>query len=79
MTKIYITRYALTEGIVERDAKVDESKNMATFIENGYTRYFHREDFYLSFDEAYNRVMDMKDRKIKSIKKQLSKLRELSF
>ena len=74
-----MTRYALTEGIIECDAKVDESKNMATFTENGYTRYFHREDFHLSFDEAYNRAMDIKERKIKSLEKQLNKLRELSF
>jgi len=81
--KVWITRYALTIGIQERDAKKTHASTMVAVdpVEAGFalTEYFHGNDWHKTRGEAILRAEEMRKAKIKSLEKKLSKLRELEF
>jgi hypothetical protein len=80
--KIYITKYALTDGIVESEAEINGGMAVVRKqYSGGLDQYFHGEgkDWHLSKESAIAKAEDMRLKKIASVKKQLSKLEELSF
>jgi hypothetical protein len=72
---VWITKYALTEGIFECEADqcVDTSDKM---IKSGHT-YYHKPHWHTSEAEAKQRVLAMIAAKEKSIRKILKKIEEL--
>ena len=69
--KIWITKYALTDGIVEKEAK---GLNGRLRVEDGLFPW------YLSpKDEAIARAEVMRNKKIASLKKQIEKLENMKF
>lgn len=79
MTKIYVTKYALTSGISEHDAEVSSDGNMASFRKNGYPHNYHGNDFHLTFESALNRAEEMRIKKLQSLDKQIKKISSLKF
>lgn len=79
MTKIYVTKYALTSGISEHDAEISSGGDMASFRENGYPHYYHGDDFHLTLDEALKRAEEMRIKKLASLNKQIEKISALKF
>lgn len=79
--KVFITKLALTKGIVELEAKpcIDVSEYMIETRSNGYSVYYHKKDWYLTKEEAIKKANKMRDRKIVSLKKQIEKLEKLNF
>jgi hypothetical protein len=78
--KIYITKYALTEGIIKIDADlVPGSTNMVFVKGANYDCYYHRDEWHKTRAEANQRAETMRQRKIVSVKKQLEKLEATSF
>ena len=76
--KVYITKYALTKGIYVVEGEISQHNDM--FCQNAdYPQYFHKPDWHEDWDDALKQASLMKDKKIKSIKKQLSKLENLEF
>ena len=80
MTKIYVTKWAQTQGIIEMNARaIDEEKEYAHVGEAGRieSHLFFRKEWHLTRKEA---VQDARRRllaKQASLKKQMTKLHDL--
>ena len=77
--KIWATRWALTKGIYEKEAKLSNGGEMATYKQDGYTVYLHGKDFHLTEVAAREHANAKVAKKIASMEKQLVKLRKLTF
>jgi hypothetical protein len=74
LTKIWVTRYALTSGIFEAEAEVENhSEGMAVVPQNyetgEYKKYFHGKDWHLTKESAIKRAEEMRVKKISSLQK----------
>jgi len=81
MSTIYITKYALTEGILEREL-VKKEGGMVVVKCDGWMNgkgYFHGNDWWDTKSEAVTRANEMRRKKIVSLKKTIEKLEHLSF
>lgn len=75
--KVWITKYALTKGIIEaEDAEVysDAEIKVTSF---GHYAYFCRDEWHLSLESAQSKVRKMIAAKRKSYAKKLAKLDKL--
>lgn len=82
--KVWITKYALSAGIQEREAELCE--NQPNMIEvkgpkNVFNTFFHSEgkDWHRSKANAVHRAYEMREGKIGSLRKQIDKLQRLTF
>lgn len=75
--KIYVTRYALTSGVLEYDAEVKGRVAVAK-NEQGRVSVF-RSDWHTSLDQARASAEEMRLKKIASLNKQIRKLEQLVF
>jgi hypothetical protein len=76
--KVYITKYALTKGIFELDAVQTDNPRMIA-SRGQWTNYYHKPDWHSSKSDAINRAEDMREAKIKSLEKQLKKIKDIEF
>lgn len=83
--KIYITKYALTKGIIEVEA---EPFGIFESVEINYQETkrcklpdnrYHKNDYTLSLKDAIDKAYEMREKKIKSLQKQVKKLQRMSF
>lgn len=77
--KVYITKYALTKGIIEtEDAEIcyNISENMIRSKKYGC---FYGNDWQTTKEGAILRAEQMKEKKIQSFERQLEKLKGLKF
>ena len=79
MTKVFITKYALTSGIIEADvAVITENPKFCSYCLSGsFTNYFHGNDFHYTKEDAISDFEKRKQDKLLSLKKQLSKIEKL--
>lgn len=80
--KVYITKYALTDGIQEYDnAEVSTiSRTMISIIRPGKLRLcFHKPHWHETREAAIQRAEEMRLKKIASLNKQIEKLEQLKF
>ncbi|HCR0925054.1 TPA: hypothetical protein OMT71_001251 [Klebsiella aerogenes] len=77
MTKVFVTKYALTEGPFTVDAKI--TGKSAFWQNNGYQQSAYGNDFWLTEEEALADCERRRLAKIKSIDKQRKKLEEMKF
>lgn len=80
---IYVTKYALTQGILEVQAKVVPSAT-GDFIEwkspgSSFGQYAHGNDWHFNKELANQRANEMIAKKIKTTEKLLSRLKALKF
>ena len=81
--KVFITKYALTSGIEE--AEMDVKLNNPNFKKScygkfkGFSQGFYNDDFHLTKEDALKDAEKRRKKKIESLKKQISKLEQLSF
>lgn len=79
VTEIWVTRWALTQGIFQASARISADGKMADYGK-GYSRVFlHGEDFQLTEEAAIQRAYIMRAKKLLSLQKQIDKLQKLSF
>lgn len=78
--KAYITKYALTQGILERDVRSFDDKT-AEDITGGHLRakYYHENEWHKSKSAAIEKAEDMRKKKIASLKKKIEKLEKMKF
>ena len=79
-TAIYITKYALTRGILEAPQKAPPERGMVTVTWKGGLNgvlYLHSGEWSYDPNEAKKRVRDMIEAKRASLKKSLAKLNRL--
>ena len=73
----YCTKYALTDGITTISGEV---KIGMFCVKARYgTKYYHGKDWHLELESAEERARNMRDRKIKSLKKSLARIEALTF
>lgn len=80
--KIWITKYALTVGILVRESKQDPDGSSVVVLDqlapNGWVMFFGK-DWHTSESAAIECASQMREDKIASLKKQIQKLDKLSF
>lgn len=82
--KVYITKHALTQGIEEKEAKTCEDINhpdMISILNVRYNEFYHKEgkEWHKTKEAAIQKAEEMRIKKIKSLEKQIEKLKELKF
>lgn len=81
MTKVYVTKYALTTGIRIVETDSDLKKQMIAFKDgsSGYTSYVFGNDWHTTPEEAVACAEKMRLKKIASLEKSLTRIRALTF
>lgn len=77
--KVWITKYALTKGIVETET---ETQNPVWTVFKNNTMLYTKnigKDFHTSKEEAKLKAEEMRQKKIASLKKQIEKLEKMRF
>lgn len=65
MTKIYVTKYALSSGIFSAEAQVSADGKMASYKQEGayFNGYAYGRDFHLTEELALKRAEEMRIKK----------------
>lgn len=79
LVKRWITRYALTEGILELDGTLSTSGTFRHKPESGFDLYFHGKDVHETRELAIARAEEMRIAKLKSLDKSIVKISKLKF
>ena len=74
--KVYITKWALTEGVMEREGIIDGKR---VYVEGLLIRFSIGDDLFLTPEEAKQKAEEMRVKKIESLKKKIVKLEKLKF
>lgn len=80
--KVWISKYALTQGIYEVEGEIAESySKMFCVPKSGKTfaMYFHKPDWYETKAEAIVRAEQMRANKLKALDKQIAKIKAMRF
>jgi hypothetical protein len=87
--KVWITKYVLTQGILEADGEAATwNKDMCSIApiksnNSEFTTYFagffHKGEWFKTKEEAIQKAEEMRLRKIKSLENQLKKLTLMEF
>ena len=83
--KVFITKYALTQGILEMDGEIcEETPSMVVVKAKGIlycNDYFHGEggQWHCTLEAAQRKAEEMSKKKIVALKKQIGKLEKLNF
>lgn len=78
--KVYITRYALTEGIYLAEVELSQTDDSRiTALHGPHLGIFRRPDWHVTVTGAINRAEKMRKEKIQSLQKQIDCLERLDF
>ena len=78
--KVWVTKYALTSGIEERDAEPSsDHPNMISWATGGWRSYAHGKDWHKTREAAIERAEIMRKAKIASLRKSLANFEKLKF
>lgn len=77
----WITKYALTEGILERFVETNPrvSETMVSVIDAEWSEHYHGKDWHRTREAAVKRADQMRLAKIASLHDQIERLRAVSF
>ena len=76
----WITKYALTQGILKRRVKISKyTSGMVSEYISGYLHSYHGSDWHRTHKSALKKAEEMRLKKIINLKKQLAKVRALTF
>ncbi len=76
--KVYLTKYALTRGIQTEIG--DPNEDGIIKVPGGrWPKYYGPQDWSSSKDEALKRATELKNKRIASLKKQISRLESMKF
>lgn len=81
MAKIFITKYALTKGIIEKEAEINSYRDRSkyAYVRGEFNGYNMTKDAFFSYDNAIRNAEEMRQKRIKSLEKQIEKLKKLKF
>lgn len=78
--KVYVTKYALTKGILEVDADVEDDDGIAIVRgPHGSESYYRAGDWHRTLVEAVRKAKLMLIRKRGSVRAQLNRLESMTF
>lgn len=77
---IYITKYALTQGVIKCDAKIKSNGN-AYGKPDGWmsASLFFEKEFEYSIEDAESSFEELKNTKLRSLEKQIEKVKKSTF
>ena len=73
----WVTKYALTDGVLKVDGKV--VSDTSSMLDFGEEYYAHSQEWFRCEQDALDRAATMRANKVKSLEKQLEKLRALKI
>ena len=83
MVHVWITKYALTSGIVECDAETCLSTcpdgKMIQRLDTTYREMYHKPNWHETKEAAIAKAEDMRKKKIASLKKAIAAMEALKF
>lgn len=79
LTKIFVTKYALSSGPFSVMAETQNEGGMASWKGDGYWNYAHGKEFWLTEEEALADCERRRKAKLASIDKQAKKLQAMTF
>ena len=87
MKKVFITKYALTRGIIEKKTEIKIYKSPieepieCAYVEEwpGYPSYMIGKEAFYTLEEALKEAEEMRKKKIASLRKQIEKLGKIKF
>ena len=76
--KVWITKYALTDGIIEADGV---RTTQGVYIANSglNTDWFYGSDWHSNKQSAINKAEEMRQKEVESLKKKIKKLEGMRF
>ena len=74
----YVTRYALSVGILEVEARFRIGSDLIVTNEK-YPQYLHKGDWFLTKKEAIIDAEKRREKKLKSLENQIQKLKKLKY
>lgn len=77
--KIWITKYALTQGVYSLEAEIDSDYPDMAVHRTRFPSYFHKPYWHLTEEEAVAHAETMRVKKIVSLRKSIAKLENLRF
>ena len=78
--KVWITKYALTGGIIEAEGEPYGFEWVSASWDNGFWRsVFGQGEWFDTKERAIAKAEEMRQKKIASLKKQIEKLEEMRF
>lgn len=77
--KAFITKYALTEGITIKDVEPTPSGLYFRRSSSGYFIHYYSKEVHEKWEDALSAAEQMRAKKIKSLEKQIEKLKQLEF
>lgn len=81
--KVWISVYALMQGIEEKDVEICSSISEDTVIENGIDciRFYHGKgrEWHLTKEDAIRKADELRNKKIDLLKRQIKKLQNMKF
>jgi hypothetical protein len=77
--KVYVTKYALTKGIIEMD--VTQSKNYPTMVSNKENSWqtIHKPYWHENREDAVIHSQELLKKKMKSLRNMMNKLEKMTF
>lgn len=83
LTKIFVTKYALTVGVYSAMAECNCRSDMAVIpgdrAKGYFDAYMHKGDFHFTESDALQKAEEMRQKKIISLKKKIEKIENLKF
>lgn len=78
--KVWITKYALTSGIIQTEGEVTNSGALYV-LHTGHLTFYHGEgkEWHRTKEAAVSKAEEMRQKKIESLKKQIRKLEGMTF
>lgn len=76
--RVWVTKYALTQGIYEREVR-DCGDDMIADDSTHFTTYLHKGDWHTSKKDAILKADEMRKKKIESLKKKIKQLENMKF
>ena len=79
--EVYITKYALTKGILKVKGRVatNISDTMFVYKMKGYETFSHKPDWHNKLEDALVQANKMRQKKIISLQKQIDKIKAMNF
>lgn len=79
--KVWITKYALTQGVyeVEGEASFRDGMFCVPRSEKSFAAYYHKPDWHETKEEAIAQAEKMREAKVKSLERQLAKIQAMQF
>lgn len=81
MEKVFITKYALTKGILEKEAEICDYGNghIRAYVKEEFSSYPLGKVCFKTKEQAMERAEKMRLKKIASLKKQIEALGKMKF